>query len=184
MEKRVKIYSNKKLFISQIVLMLAMLTAFIVIMYGITYGFTTRSLLVGDAAIALGGFAITLSIFCAACILSGNDAHMIFTKEGVEFRRWFKKTEFHPYKDYPYVEKAWHLYYGMPQYYIVLSNFRLPEKYRSAINWSKSSSEFIKIRYKKKEYEALLSIVPPRIASTIRAKFSDVPFGKLDFLLF
>ena len=74
------------------------------------------------------------------------------------------------------------MYYGMPMYYIVLSNWRLSETQRASINWGASTVDCIKIRYKKKEYEALMSIVPPRITSTIRAKFSDVPFGKFDFL--
>ena len=108
---------------------------------------------------------------------------MIFTKEGVEFRRWFHKPEFHPYKHYPYIQKAFWIYYGMPVYYIVLSNWRLTEEQRTAVNWGPASVDCIKIRYRKKQYEALLSIVPPQVASKLRAQFQDVEVSKLDFLI-
>ena len=180
MEKRVKIYCNKKVFVATLVLVLTFIAIDVFFFYLATEHFTSQIPTNSYSILAPFSFLVLAAVILALSM--GTDARMILTKEGVEFRRWFKKTEFHPYKDYPYVEKAFYMYYGMPMYYIVLSNFRLPEKYRTAINFGPSTNDCIKIRYKKKEYEALMSIVPPRIASTLRAKFNDVPFGKFDFL--
>ncbi len=180
MEQRVKIYCNKKVFVLMSLIMLSFIGWDVFLFYLATDHFTHA--IPKDTYFVLGLCTfLTLGALIAG-LSGGTDARMILTKEGVEFRRWFKKTEFHPYKDYPYVEKAFYMYYGMPIYYIVLSNWRLSETQRASINWGSSTVDCIKIRYKKKEYEALMSIVPPRIASTIRAKFSDVPFGKFDFL--
>ena len=180
MEKRVNIYCNKKLFVGWIIFMLGLFAIWMFLYWLLTNHFTERIL--PRNAVGLGGITVLFLIAFITWLFIGTEANMIFTKEGIEFRRWFKKPEFHPYRDYPYVEKAFYMYYGMPMYYIVLSNWRLSELQRASINWGSSTVDCIKIRYKKKEYEALMSIVPPRIASTIRAKFNDVPFGKFDFL--
>ena len=181
MEQRVKIYCNKKVFVGWIIIILVVHVGGWIFLYWLLTNHFTEKVL--PCNVILLGAMTTLNLICIITwLFMGTEAHMIFTKEGIEFRRWFKKPEFHPYRDYPYVEKAFYMYYGMPMYYIVLSNWRLSETQRASINWGASTVDCIKIRYKKKEYEALMSIVPPRIASTIRAKFNDVPFGKFDFL--
>ena len=181
MKQEIKIYVNKKLFIFTSILIFWLCIGNWVFIYSLLTDNFREHLLPRNAA-GLGVYTVMALIVFVCFLASDANAHMVFTKNGIEFRRWFKKPEFHSYKEYAYVEKAFYMYYGMPQYYIVLSNWRLSELHRASINGVAATPNCIKIRYKKKEYEALMSIVPPRIASTIRAKFNDVPFGKFDFL--
>ena len=116
-------------------------------------------------------------------LYNGVDAHMIFRKDGVEFRQAFRKTEVHTYKEYPYVNKAFYPYYGLPMYYMVLSNRRLRDAELCQINNVRVGPGMIKIRYNKKNYERLLSIVPSRIALSLQAQFKDVPPKCFDFCL-
>ena len=181
-EQSVKIYWNKKVFIGWIILLIVLFGGtFVFLLMELTEHCTTKipsygiKLLLVHAAFAIP--CVTIWLF------SGTEAHMIFTKDGVEFRKWFHKPEFHPYKHYPYIQKAYYMYYGMPVYYIVLSNWRLTEAQRTAVNWGPASKDCIKIRYRKKQYEALLSVVPPEVAAKIRAQFQDVEVSKLDFLI-
>ena len=41
----------------------------------------------------------------------------------------------------------------------------------------------IKIRYNKKNYERLLSIVPSRIALSLQAQFKDIPPKRFNFCI-
>lgn len=173
---------NKKLLVMTFAIGIMMITIVGWILFILTKGFTVP--VSKNDILPFSLIFVVPAIICIICLPTlGNDARMIFTKEGIEFRRWFHKPEYHPYRHYPYVQKAFYLYYGIPMYHIVLSNWRLTEAQRTDINWVPSSVDCIKIRYKKKEYEALLSIVPPEIASKLRALFQDVPFSKYDFLL-
>ena len=106
------------------------------------------------------GFFSTLFFLLAGLAMpiyflyNGVDAHMIFRKDGVEFRQAFRKTEVHTYKEYPYVNKAFYQYYGIPVYYMVLSNRRLRDAELCQINNVRVGPGMIKIRYNKKKLRA------------------------------
>ena len=114
---------------------------------------------------------------------TGCNAHMIFTKDVIEYRQAFRKTEVHTYKEYPYVSKAFYPYYGIPVYYMVLSNRRLRDAELCQINNVRVGPGMIKIRYNKKNYERLLSIVPSRIALSLQAQFKDIPPKRFNFCI-
>ena len=116
-------------------------------------------------------------------LYTGCNAHMVFTKDGIEYRQIFRKTEVHTYKEYPYVNKALYPYYGLPMYYMVLSNRRLRDAELCQINNVRVGPGMIKIRYNKKNYERLLSIVPSRIALSLQAQFKDIPPKRFNFCL-
>lgn len=182
MDKKLKIYWNKRVFVGLILFELTFGVAptVIIVLLGTEF-FTIRMNQNVIGTLAVFGTCGIVSLI--GFLISGTDAHMIFVKDGIEFRKWFHKPEFHPYKHYPYIQKAYYMYYGMPVYYIVLSNWRLTEAQRTAVNWGPASVDCIKIRYRKKQYEALLSVVPPEVAAKIRAQFQDVEVSKLDFLI-
>ena len=178
--RRVRVYYNKKLFIAGTVLF-ASLALCLLLAFAIgTKGFKTE-FIGNNLDIFLIPFFACIGLYILT-LCAGNNAHMIFNEKGIEFRQAFKEPVFHNYSEYAYIEKAFYPYYGIPMHYIVLSNRRLSKNELSKINNVRISPTLLKIRYNKKNCAALLSIVPPRIASTIRAKFSDVPFGKFDFL--
>lgn len=183
MKQSVKIYMNKRLLVMTFAFGILEISIVGWLLYLFTDGFTVS--MSRNNSLPFSVLIVVPAIICIICLSTlGNDAHMIFTKDGVEFRRWFHKPEFHPYEHYPYVQKAFYLYYGMPVYHIVLSNWRLTEAQRTDINWVPSSADCIKIRYRKKQYEVLLSVVPPQIASKIRVLFQDIEVSKFDFLMY
>ena len=175
---------------------------------GISVYFNKKALIVGDVlTIALSIFWITIfvmvvtsikddlfpwfltgffSVASVSCFfmvgLTGADAHMVFSERGIEYRRRYKKSEFHSYSEYAYVYKTFYMYYGMPMYYIVLSN-RLRNEEICQINSVKTSPMLIRIRYNKKNYESILSMVPSRIALSLQAQFKDVPPKRFNFCI-
>ncbi len=180
-QKKIKLYFNKKVFVILTMFVCLFFCAYFVILSVATADFTEQ----------LEGDDITFFIVGAGLVLfnlisylfTGCDAHMVFTEEGIEFRQIFKKTEFHSYREYAYVEKAYYPYYGMPMWYMVLSNRRLRNEERCQINAVSVSPSMIKIRYNKKNYEAVLSIVPSRIALSLKAQFKDIPAKRFNFLI-
>ena len=82
-----------------------------------------------------------------------------------------------------YRNKALYMNWGFPVYYMVLSNRRLRDAELCQINNVRVGPGMIKIRYNKKNYERLLSIVPSRIALSLQAQFKDIPPKRFNFCL-
>ena len=180
-QNRVVIYYNKTLFISAIILSVILIVPTFSIMAWVTNGF--RELVTKEGFfVALVALLLALSV-PIAFLYSGCNAHMVFTKNGIEYRQAFRKTEVHTYKEYPYVNKAFYPYYGLPMYYMVLSNRRLRDAELCQINNVRVGPGMIKIRYNKKNYERLLSIVPSRIALSLQAHFKDIPPKRFNFCI-
>lgn len=178
----IKIYFNKKLFISGMILIAIFFGSWLVLLFVATDAFTAWSIRGEDILF----FVLQLAVaFLVSFIMlyTGCNAHMIFTPSGVEYRQAFKKTELHSYREYFYVNKAFYMYYGMPMYYMVLSNRRLRNEEICQINNVRVSATMLKIRYNKKNYEALLSIVPSRIALSLQAQFKNIPPKRFNFCI-
>ena len=162
--EKVTIYYNKTLFISAIIICVILITMPLSIMVWLTNGFRelgNRTGFFSTLFFLLAGLAMPIYF-----LYNGVNAHMVFTKDGIEYRQIFRKTEVHTYKEYPYVNKAFYPYYGLPMYYMV-----------------RVGPEMIKIRYNKKNYERLLSIVPSRIALSLQAQFKDIPPKRFNFCI-
>ena len=179
--QKVTIYFNKKLFISTMFVSALLIVIDVIFMIGFTNCF--RELVNEGAFLFFLFFFPFLLVFPIYFLYNGVNAHMVFTKDGVEYRQAFRKTEVHTYKEYPYVNKAFYPYYGLPMYYMVLSNRRLRDAELCQINNVRVGPGMIKIRYNKKNYERLLSIVPSRIALSLQAQFKDIPPKCFDFCL-
>ena len=179
--ENVSIYFNKKLFISTMIVSALLIVIHVIFMTGFTNGF--RELVNEGAFLFFLFFFPFLLLFPVYFLYNGVNAHMVFTKDGVEYRQAFRKTEVHTYKEYPYVNKAFYLHSGFPAYYMVLSNRRLRDSELCQINNVRVGPEMIKIRYNKKNYERLLSIVPSRIALSLQAQFKDTPPKRFNFCL-
>lgn len=179
--EKVTIYYNKTLFISAILICVILITMPLSIMVWLTNGFRelgNRTGFFSTLFFLLAGLAMPIYF-----LYNGVNAHMVFTKDGVEYRQIFRKTEVHTYKEYPYVNKAFYPYYGLPMYYMVLSNRRLRDAELCQINNVRVGPGMIKIRYNKKNYERLLSIVPSRIALSLQAQFKDIPPKRFNFCI-
>ena len=178
---KVTIYYNKTLFIGVMIVCFCCITPWAVFLFLLTDGF--KKIVLDDTFFMFTVFLLlslsTLIIF----LYTGCNAHMVFTKDGVEYRQAFRKTEVHTYKEYPYVNKAFYPYYGLPMYYMVLSNRRLRDAELCQINNVRVGPGMIKIRYNKKNYERLLSIVPSRIALSLQAQFKDIPPKRFNFCI-
>ena len=179
--QKVTIYYNKTLFIGVIIVCFCGITPWAAFLFLYTDGF--KKIVLDDTFFMFTVFLLlslsTLIIF----LYTGCNAHMVFTKDGIEYRQIFRKTEVHTYKEYPYVNKAFYPYYGLPMYYMVLSNRRLRDAELCQINNVRVGPGMIKIRYNKKNYERLLSIVPSRIALSLQAQFKDIPPKRFNFCL-
>ncbi len=178
----IKIYFNKKLFVSGMILIAIFLGSWFALLYVATDAFTVW-LTRGDDILF---FLLQLAVSCIVSFLilyTGCNAHMIFTEDGIEYRQAFKKTELHSYREYFYVNKAFYMYYGMPMYYMVLSNRRLRNEEICQINNVRISATMLKIRYNKKNYEAVLRMVPSRIALSLQAQFKDIPPKRFNFCI-
>ena len=179
--EKVTIYYNKTLFIGVIIVCFCCIMPWAVFLFLYTDGF--KKIVLDDTFFMFTVFLLlslsTLIIF----LYTGCNAHMVFTKDGIEYRQIFRKTEVHTYKEYPYVSKAFYPYYGLPMYYMVLSNRRLRDAELCQINNVRVGPEMIKIRYNKKNYERLLSIVPSRIALSLQAQFKDIPPKRFNFCI-
>ena len=180
-KESVVIYYNLTLFVSAIIYIAVCIGAILVLLCVATQNFTEQ-LAKNDIPFFIIVFAL-VAIMLIILLYTGCNAHMVFTKDGIEFRQMFKKTEFHTYREYAYVEKAFYMYYSMPMYYMVLSNRCLRSGEICQINNVRVSSSLIKIRYNKKNYEALLSILPSRIALSLQAQFKDVPPKRFNFCI-
>lgn len=180
-KESVVIYYNLTLFVSAIIYIAVCVGAFLVLLCVGTRTFTIP--LTKEAVIFFSTGFVLVTIILIILLYTGCNAHMVFTKDGIEFRQAFKKTEFHSYREYAYVEKAFYMYYGMPMYYMVLGNRRLRNEEVCQINNVRPSSMLIKIRYNKKNYEAVLSIVPSRIALSLQAQFKDIPAKRFNFCI-
>ena len=179
--KKVTIYYNKTLFIGVIIVCFCCIAPWAAFLFLYTDGF--KKIVLDDTFFMFTVFLLlslsTLIIF----LYTGCNAHMVFTKDGIEYRQIFRKTEVHTYKEYPYVNKAFYPYYGIPVYYMVLSNRRLRDAELCQINNVRVGPGMIKIRYNKKNYERLLSIVPSRIALSLQAQFKDIPPKRFNFCI-
>ena len=179
--EKVTIYYNKTLFIGVIIVCFCCIMPWAVFLFLYTDGF--KKIVLDDTFFMFTVFLLlslsTLIIF----LYTGCNAHMVFTKDGIEYRQIFRKTEVHTYKEYPYVNKAFYPYYGLPMYYMVLSNRRLRDAELCQINNVRVGPGMIKIRYNKKNYERLLSIVPSRIALSLQAQFKDIPPKRSNFCI-
>ena len=179
--QKVTIYFNKKLFIGSIIESFCCIAPWAAFLFLFTDGF--KKIVLDDTFFMFTAFLLlTLSIPIIS-LYSGCNAHMVFTNEGIEYRQAFRKTEVHTYKEYPYVNKAFYPYYGIPVYYMVLSNRRLRDAELCQINNVRVGPGMIKIRYNKKNYERLLSIVPSRIALSLQAQFKDIPPKRFNFCI-
>ena len=179
--EKVTIYYNKTLFIGVIIVCFCCIMPWAVFLFLYTDGF--KKIVLDDTFFMFTVFLLlslsTLIIF----LYTGCNAHMVFTKDGIEYRQIFRKTEVHTYKEYPYVSKAFYPYYGLPMYYMVLSNRRLRDAELCQINNVRVGPGMIKIRYNKKNYERLLSIAPSRIALSLQAQFKDIPPKRFNFCI-
>lgn len=179
--KTVKVFYNKTLFAACMFMITLFACLFLWLLSFATNGFTER--LIGRDIAFFSILGALMLIVAFTMLYTGCNAHMIFTLDGIEFRQAFRKTEFHSYREYAYVEKAFYMYYGMPMYYMVLGNRRLRNEEVCQINNVRPSSMLIKIRYNKKNYEAVLSIVPSRIALSLQAQFKDIPAKRFNFCI-
>ena len=179
--EKVTIYYNKTLFIGVIIVCFCCIAPWAAFLFLYTDGF--KKIVLDDTFFMFTVFLLlslsTLIIF----LYTGCNAHMVFTKDGIEYRQIFRKTEVHTYKEYPYVNKAFYPYYGLPMYYMVLSNRRLRDAELCQINNVRVGPGMIKIRYNKKNYERLLNIVPSRIALSLQAQFKDIPPKRFNFCI-
>ena len=179
--EKVTIYYNKTLFIGVMIACFCCIVPWAVILFLQTDCF--RKIVLNQGVI-INSCLLLLSLSTLIIFLyTGCNAHMVFTKDGIEYRQIFRKTEVHTYKEYPYVNKAFYPYYGIPVYYMVLSNRRLRDAEICQINNVRVGPGMIKIRYNKKNYERLLSIVPSRIALSLQAQFKDIPPKRFNFCL-
>ena len=180
-QEKVTIYFNKTLFISYIIICTYCIVPWCVFLYFQTNGF--REMVIDEGFYTIAVFLLLSFSMPIIAICSGCNAHMVFTKDGVEYRQLFRKTEVHAYTEYAYVNKAFYLYYDIPVYYMVLSNRRLRDAELCQINNVRVGPGMIKIRYNKKNYERLLSIVPSRIALSLQAQFKDIPPKRFNFCI-
>ena len=157
---KVTIYYNKTLFIGCMIACFCGIVPWAVILFLQTDCF--RKIVLNQGVIINFCFLLLAFSMPILFLYTGCNAHMVFTKDGIEYRQIFRKTEVHTYKEYPYVNKAFYPYYGIPVYYMVLSNRRLRDAELCQINNVRVGPGMIKIRYNKKNYERLLSIVPSR----------------------
>ena len=179
--EKVTVYFNKTFFISGMIWSLCCILPWIVFLYFQTDGF--REVILDEGFFILAVFLLLACSLPIILLYTGCNAHMVFTKDGVEYRQAFRKTEVHTYKEYPYVNKAFYPYYGLPMYYMVLSNRRLRDAELCQINNVRVGPGMIKIRYNKKNYERLLSIGPSRIALSLQAQFKDIPPKRFNFCI-
>ena len=179
--EKVTIYYNKTLFICGMIACFCCITPCCVFLFLLTDGF--RKIVLNDTFFMFAAFLLLSFSMLIIAFYTGCNAHMVFTKDGVEYRQIFRKTEVHTYKEYPYVNKAFYPYYGIPVYYMVLSNRRLRDAELCQINNVRVGPGMIKIRYNKKNYERLLSIVPSRIALSLQAQFKDIPPKRFNFCI-
>ena len=179
--EKVTIYYNKTLFIGVMIVSFCCITPWAVFLFLLTDGF--RKIVLNDTFFMFAAFLLLSFTMLILFLYTGCNAHMVFTKDGIEYRQIFRKTEVHTYKEYPYVNKAFYPYYGLPMYYMVLSNRRLRDAELCQINNVRVGPEMIKIRYNKKNYERLLSIVPSRIALSLQAQFKDIPPKRFNFCI-
>ena len=180
-QNKVVIYYNKTLFISTMVWCAILISAYSAMLFSCTNGF--REFLNKDVFFILLFFFFIVLSFPILFLYTGCNAHMVFTRDGVEFRQIFRKKEVHTYKEYAYVNKALYMNWGFPVYYMVLSNRRLRDAELCQINNVRVGPGMIKIRYNKKNYERLLSIVPSRIALSLQAQFKDIPPKRFNFCI-
>ena len=179
--EKVTIYYNKTLFISTMFVSALLIVIDVIFMIGFTNGF--QELVNKGAFLFFLFFFPFLLLFPVYFLYNGVNAHMVFTKDSVEYRQAFRKPEVHAYTEYAYVNKAFYLHSGFPAYYMVLSSRRLRKDEVWQINNVRVGPGMIKIRYNKKNYERLLSIVPSRIALSLQAQFKDIPPKRFNFCL-
>ena len=94
-------------------------------------------------------FSVVSIILLWIAILCAAGIYAEFSESGIRLCRCFRKAVEKPYKHYPYLQKAWHVYYGMNVYYIVLGNRRLSTDERMHINQVEFTPDMLKLRYNK-----------------------------------
>ena len=96
---------------------------------------------------------------------------------------FFKKPIYRSWDFYVNCEKAHYLYYGIPSYYIVLSNFKLRTDELSHINAMEMSDRCICIKYNKKSFDALMQMLPLRLTIQLEKQFKDIKAPKVNIIL-
>ena len=106
--EKVTIYYNKTLFIGVMIACFCCIVPWAVILFLQTDCF--RKIVLNQGVI-INSCLLLLSLSTLIIFLyTGCNAHMVFTKDGIEYRQIFRKTEVHTYKEYPYVNKAFYPY--------------------------------------------------------------------------
>ncbi len=101
------------------------------------------------------------------------------SNEGIHCQMLFRKNVSYQYNDYPLIYRATYVHgmVGTPSFgptivYIVLSKRRLSYEEKTNVNKLKNMNDCIKIIYRKKRYEKLLSILPYEKSRQLEAAFS------------
>lgn len=178
--KKITIYANKSL-LSLFAFAFLGISAFFPAMLGyfiIVFPKTSDKILCGVFILVFWVIAFAMSYV----FLPKAGAKIIISKEQIELKRPFKGSDFHPWSFYTNCDKGYYLYYGMPSYYIVLSNFKLRTDELSHINRMEMSDRCIRIKYNKKNYDALMKMLPPKLAVSLENQFKDIKAPKVNFI--
>ena len=101
-------------------------------------------------------------------------AYMKFSKNGLYLITPFKKRELISFKNYHYIYKAKYFqstifHVGYCINYIVFSKKYISNFYLEHINMINNSTETIKVRYSKKNYDFLISVLPDNLKQKLHS---------------
>ncbi len=124
---------------------------------------------------------IMIVMWIAILLSAHRWAAMIYMdNEGISYKPFLRKSNNKKYDEMPYLTKAWYnsnRYSDSEKYrkyFIVLSDEPLKDYHRSCITCLKQSENLLKIEFSKKNYDALLSILPESHRTQLESQFSDM----------
>lgn len=182
-KRRITIHTNKTLHIELIIYEFILLIGIPLIVLVANKGNLIENIFAVDPA---GCLFVVLCFICGAIIYilaaPTISTKIVITNEGAKLSRPFRKSVYHPWDFYTNCEKAYYLYYGMPSYYIVLSNFKLKTDELCHINGMEMNDRCIRIKYNKKNFDALMQMLPPKFAVQLENQFKDIKAPKINFI--
>lgn len=105
-------------------------------------------------------------------------SRVIFTEKGILFKGLFRKGILYPYKKYRYVYLGQYFHgnmfgQGAVVKFIIFSQLNIATKYLYEANIIENSADIIKIRYSRKRYERIYTVVPELQKKKLKATFGS-----------
>lgn len=121
-------------------------------------------------------FGVLFLIFLVAVVSAVSQSICVITlaKDGISLKIPFQKRQFSGYEKYPYIFYGCYFHgnaFGMGKWvpYIVFARNRVSLDLRNQINHLKNTPEAFKIRYTKKNYDALCAMLPEKCRGKLEA---------------